>query len=194
MYTVSQVSKALGKSISTIQKIWTVEYAEFLSSKATPGKGKTRLYSDEDLAIFQTIALLRDQQMPHKQVKERLAEGERLEPPEGPVSPARPDAQAVSPSAQAPAEPGLAYDQGVDSLIDRIVDAEKRFAIAELKVETLQAELNRLKGVEEPTVTDEAEPALEPQPSTDVVRLRRGFFSRIWHAWAYIVYPDRPPN
>ena len=153
MYTVTQAARACHISYSTVRQ-WSREYEEFLSPEANPESGLARYYTDDDLAVFRTVKVLRDQYMPHNQIPARLADGERLEPvdsepetAEGRTeeTEAKEDSEAFT-TALAVYDKQLASLQGqVNTLTERVIDAETRAASAETRAEILQSQVDELK-------------------------------------------------
>lgn len=69
--TTGELAKRLGVHINTI-RLWTGEYAPYLSESAV-GKGRTRRnLSDRDALILATVASLRNQGLTHDRVVEAL--------------------------------------------------------------------------------------------------------------------------
>lgn len=85
MPTVSDVAKRLDQSPSTI-RAWSDEFADFLSAEATPGKGKTRVYNEDDMGVFSLVASMRQDGKPYeaiqKAIQEALDSGEGLSRPQ----------------------------------------------------------------------------------------------------------------
>jgi DNA-binding transcriptional MerR regulator len=94
---------------------WTEEFSEYLSPTANPGKGRHRVFSDEDMQVFAYIQERKRQGAVFEQIHAELANGNR-----GNIPPLPPDEIQV-----------LVSDQ-----------QEKRLG---LQVENLQLALNRLK-------------------------------------------------
>src|SRR5262249_31616316 len=53
-YTTAQLHQRLGVPKPTIRN-WSSEYAQFLSERARPGEGKTRLFTYDDLIVLNTV-------------------------------------------------------------------------------------------------------------------------------------------
>lgn len=53
-YTTAQMSHRLGIPKPTIRN-WSAEYAQFLSDRARPDDGKTRLFTHDDLVVLNTV-------------------------------------------------------------------------------------------------------------------------------------------
>lgn len=80
MATVSTLVSLFGVSKHTI-RTWTREFAEFLSSGATPPLGQRRRYDDDDIAVFAMINHLRGQNAKFEEIKSVLRRGDRIEVP-----------------------------------------------------------------------------------------------------------------
>jgi len=81
-YSVSQVARIVGIAPNTVRD-WTRKF----EIEAQTEVDAERRYSPEDVALLRTVKVLRDQGEPMKRIMPRIAEGERLEPPEGPPDP-----------------------------------------------------------------------------------------------------------
>lgn len=78
-YTISRIAEKLGVTPSTLRLNWTPEFADHLSEGANPPKGKTRIFSQDDLSVLETVAVLRQQDRPYDDIRSQLADGVRLE-------------------------------------------------------------------------------------------------------------------
>lgn len=94
---------------------WTEEFSAYLSATANPGKGRHRVFTDEDMQVFAYIEERKKQGAVFEQIHAELGNGSR-----GNIPPLPPDEIQI-----------LVSDQ-----------QEKRLA---LQVENLQLALNRLK-------------------------------------------------
>lgn len=152
-YTVTQMARALSLSAGTI-RTWTAEFADSLSPFATVEKGETRTYTEEDLAVFQTVKVLRDQQQSYEAIRERLQTGERLEPLESGQATGKPQEPTVTaaggPSSLATADILerfiVRYEAKIDHLEGQLtaerearLTAEKEAARLAGKLEALEA-------------------------------------------------------
>ena len=79
MYTVKQAAVIIDTSITTIRN-WSREFASYLSEGANPESGTERTYSESDIAVFNTISLLRSRRESFKTIHEKLKGGTRIEP------------------------------------------------------------------------------------------------------------------
>ena len=159
MYTVGQVAKAVGISDSAVRQ-WADEYAAHLSDGANPPKGETRKFDEEDIAVLQTVSVLREQLVGHEQIHERLDEGERLEPAPGerPAVDEADEADEAQDQRAGGSDTALVTEQFAEalrrqdsrlqSLTDRLIEAEKRAAAAETRADMLQAQVDELRAAE----------------------------------------------
>ncbi len=70
-----QIADKLGVSANTIRNYCT-EFAEFLSSGATPGGGAERSYTETDIDLLATIAAWKKRRLTYEEIKEKLEKGE----------------------------------------------------------------------------------------------------------------------
>jgi len=151
MITVKTAADEMGVTTTTMRR-WGTELADFLSTHANPPKGGARSYSDEDIVILRTVAVLRSQRQPFDEIRTRIAAGERLEPvpqeppdtPESPTEGADSD-EGDGSMALAPADLLERFMIQLESANEARVDAEIRAASAETRAEMLQAQLDELK-------------------------------------------------
>lgn len=156
MFTVGQTAAALGVSTPTIRN-WASEFAAYLSERANPAPGQERRITEDDFSILQTVAILRQQAQTYDAIRAALAEGIRLELPEGhqPAEDAAAEAKAPSKASEqtdiAPAAL-VAFQQALtayqemaeraEAKIDALQDARAK---AEAEAAALRAELDALK-------------------------------------------------
>ena len=77
MHTTGQISKLLQVNEQTVRR-WGAEFSEYLSIHANPDKGKTRLFTDDDLAVFALAAdMTRSAKSSYDDIRASLAAGER---------------------------------------------------------------------------------------------------------------------
>jgi DNA-binding transcriptional MerR regulator len=80
-YTTGQVMAIFSISRETVRN-WSSEFAAFLSDSSKPGKGKHRVFSDEDMRVFALAGDLRRQGATHETIIANLASGQRGTPPQ----------------------------------------------------------------------------------------------------------------
>jgi DNA-binding transcriptional MerR regulator len=78
-YTTAQVHYRLRVPKPTIRN-WSAEYAEFLSERARPDDGKTRLFTYDDMIILNTVRYLTRVEglNSNEQIRQMLAAGRKL--------------------------------------------------------------------------------------------------------------------
>ena len=82
MNSVTDLVRALEVTPATIRR-WSGEYGEFLSPHASPPKGQTRLYTDDDAAALALVAAMRRVNSDYQTICAALADGSRSPwPPE----------------------------------------------------------------------------------------------------------------
>lgn len=81
MYTTGQTAPLFGIDAITLKR-WVEAYPEFFSKEAQPGKGKTRIFNDEDLEVLAFIFEKR-KQLSESEIKTLLKRGDRGIPPTG---------------------------------------------------------------------------------------------------------------
>ena len=81
-YKSKDVQTLFSVSAETVRK-WSEEFSEYLSPLATPGHGRHRIFSSDDLHVFALIAELKNKGMTYADIGGALANGQRGEIPEG---------------------------------------------------------------------------------------------------------------
>lgn len=155
MYNVTQAARAVEVSGTTIRN-WSRTYSEYLSPSANPAAGQPREYTVDDLAVFSTIAVLREQLVTTEDIHAVLDSGRRLEAMRPSVEESAVDehiidqgpqaAVAEAQAAVAAAERAITiYEDRVTTLetraahlVDRLITAEARAAAAERELEILR--------------------------------------------------------
>jgi len=84
-HKVGNVAELFDVSSETIRR-WSLEFENYLSSNANPDSGQTRLFSDEDLAVFALVAQVKDLGGTYDDAHARLRNGERSVVPDEPIS------------------------------------------------------------------------------------------------------------
>jgi DNA-binding transcriptional MerR regulator len=154
-YTVQQAATAVNLSVTTV-RTWTRDFAEFLSDQAAPAPGEVRFYTDADMAVFQTIAVMRAQRRPFDEIRRTLASGERYEPTEAPRKPASRSKTGQEGETTLPAPLELVerflvrYERRIDSLEQELaseraarIEAERAAARLAGQLEAQQAQAER---------------------------------------------------
>ncbi len=143
-YPVRATARSIGVSDSTIRK-WTATYAEYLSPSATPETGKERLYTDDDVAIFNTVYILSQQGKIHEQILEAIAAGVQLEPPDEPIETKKtPPDEPKQPDSFTGFNQALqAYQANIDTLNGKIKALEDK--LDSERAARLSAEIERAK-------------------------------------------------
>jgi DNA-binding transcriptional MerR regulator len=81
MFSARQVAAVFGVSKETV-RTWSETFADYLSPLANPGRGRARRFNDDDMAVFQLVADLKDAGQTYAEVEEALRQGERGSPPD----------------------------------------------------------------------------------------------------------------
>jgi DNA-binding transcriptional MerR regulator len=79
MYTSRHLATLFGVTIETI-RLWTIEFADYLSPTARPGTNKIRLYSQSDLEVMTLVAEFKVQNRTYTEIHATLKSGQRGEP------------------------------------------------------------------------------------------------------------------
>lgn len=79
-YSNRQTAALFGVSLETIRN-WAYEFSQYLSPTANPGKGKHRMYSQDDLDVFALANELKKQGMTYADIHVALQNGQRGYPP-----------------------------------------------------------------------------------------------------------------
>ena len=128
MYTVKQTATELDVSTSTV-RTWSREFADHLSDTANPEYGMARDYTEDDIAVFKTVVVLRSQLKNFKYIRQALAAGERYEPQEAP-----------EPTQEAPEATQKQSESESQALAT--IDMLERFVIRyEKRIDTLESQL-----------------------------------------------------
>ncbi|MBL8152754.1 MAG: MerR family transcriptional regulator [Anaerolineae bacterium] len=80
LYSSRHVATIFGVALETVRN-WADEFERHLSPTATPGKGKHRMYSSDDLRVFALIAEQKKQGMVYDDIHGSLDNGQRGNPP-----------------------------------------------------------------------------------------------------------------
>ena len=79
-YLTSHLEALYGVSAQTIRN-WAMEFARHLSPSATPGKGHSRQFSEDDVRAFSLIAAMKKNGSTGEEIHVALASGQRGELP-----------------------------------------------------------------------------------------------------------------
>ncbi|MBW1927482.1 MAG: MerR family transcriptional regulator [Deltaproteobacteria bacterium] len=83
LYSSRQSATIFGVALETIRN-WADEFQDYLSPTATPGRGKHRMYSTDDLRVFSLVAELKKQGLTYADIHAALQNGQRGQPPQLP--------------------------------------------------------------------------------------------------------------
>lgn len=79
-YSSRHTATIFGVALETIRN-WADEFQDYLSPTATPGRGKHRMYTFDDLRVFSLVADLKKQGMTYTDIHASLRNGQRGQPP-----------------------------------------------------------------------------------------------------------------
>ena len=128
MYTSGEVAKIYGVVTETVRN-WTMEFAEYLSQTAQPGRNKKRTYSLEDMRVLSLVASMKERNMTNDDIHASLRSGQRGELPD--LSP-----DDVKMIAIGDREKHLSLQ--VDQLEHTIIQLKKDLAIAQEQASQVQ--------------------------------------------------------
>jgi DNA-binding transcriptional MerR regulator len=77
MYKVGEVAKLFGVNDQTL-RVWCKQFADYLSPGATPGKGATRDFNDDDLKVFRYVQYALSRGHSYDEVWSQLRDGNAL--------------------------------------------------------------------------------------------------------------------
>lgn len=81
MYTVAHVCELHGIVQETVRQ-WVLEFSQYLSPTANPGKNKKRHFTVEDMRVLALVANMKDQSFTYEEIHASLQNGQRGDPPE----------------------------------------------------------------------------------------------------------------
>lgn len=138
MYSVLQAARIASVSSSTIRN-WSAEFGEFLSPTANPPPGETREFTDDDLRVFSTVAVMRGQLLATTDIVDALRDGQRFEPVAPPTEDPQPQDRANTETAVTIYKDLLTQlETRAEKLADRLIEAESRAAAAERELQILK--------------------------------------------------------
>ena len=138
MYSVLQAARYAGVSSSTIRN-WAGDFGEFLSPGANPPAGQPRQFSEEDMRVFSTVAVLRGQLVEPVDIRAALQDGQRMEPVPPPPEDT-PPAENATPASAVTIYKGLLdeWRTRADDLAERLLASETARAAAETELKILR--------------------------------------------------------
>ena len=80
LYSSRQTATLFGVALETVRN-WADEFQNYLSPTATPGHGKHRMYSYDDLRVFSLVSDLKAQGMTYADIHGALQNGQRGQAP-----------------------------------------------------------------------------------------------------------------
>ncbi len=80
-YNLYAVGERFGVSVEAVRK-WCIEFERYLSPRANPGGGKTRILTEEDLTIIALIVERRAESATYAEIHADLENGQRGKIPE----------------------------------------------------------------------------------------------------------------
>src|SRR3954454_4310661 len=80
-YKSSHVQRLFTVSPETVRN-WSEEFGEYLSVTATPGTGRHRLFTHEDIEVFALVAELKDKGLTYTDIHAALQNNQRGEVPQ----------------------------------------------------------------------------------------------------------------
>ena len=134
MYKVKQLSR-ITKIPPTSVRGWGRQLEGLLSDQANPPVGGTRLYSDDDLVVFHTAKVLRDEGYDWPATLKALESGERILP--NPKSP--PESDRVPDSALITAD---YLEQFTKPLRDHVATLEAQLKLSQAQTVDAQGQLD----------------------------------------------------
>ena len=138
MYSVLQAARMASVSGSTIRN-WAAEFGEFLSPGANPAPGATREFTDDDLLVFSTVAVMRGQLAETAAIVDALRDGQRFEPVAPPTEDAPPQDRANPETAVTLYKDLITQlETRAENLTDRLIEAEARAAAAERELQVIR--------------------------------------------------------
>lgn len=123
-YKSRDLQQLFNKSNETI-RVWSEEFRQYLSPTATPGDGRHRLYTADDLKVLALVNEMRGQGARSEDVHASLQAGSRMEIPESTVE------QALT----------LQSSIELDKALDRIANLETQLQDAHVQIAGLEKQL-----------------------------------------------------
>lgn len=127
MYTNKDISERFGISRETA-RLWSNQFADYLSPTATPQAGRQRNYTDDDLSVFALVASLKGEGKQNDEISAALASGQRgTVPTVGPVVPRATEVATLK--------------RQLAQVVNELTDTRELLLKSEGKVELLQQQL-----------------------------------------------------
>lgn len=137
-YTTRHAAALYNVSTETI-RLWTIEFKQYLSPRAQPGKNKYRSYSVEDMEVLSLVAELKRQGLNFADIHVTLQSGQRGTPPDLPPA----EVQQIT-SVDQERRLSLEVDYLQRALIQTKAELEETRALAEQVTQTREENI-RLK-------------------------------------------------
>ena len=128
MFTIRDVATLHGITTENARQ-WAIEFAPYLSPTATPGDRQKRVFTDEDMAVFDLVAKGKKERRTFEDIHAALLAGQRGVAPQLPPA----DIQALS---------LVAGDRRLVAQVDRL---NMLLAVRSEELERLKAELEAAK-------------------------------------------------
>lgn len=77
MYYKAQHIQILYQVTTETIRTWAQEFGEYLTQTANPGKGRTRIFTQQDMQVFDLIATMRDRSASFEEIHAALQNGSR---------------------------------------------------------------------------------------------------------------------
>jgi DNA-binding transcriptional MerR regulator len=129
-YSVSHVARTIDRSPQTVRG-WTGRYRKYLSESAQVDAGQERRYTDDDVALLQSVDHLSKQGQKHANIMPMLAGGFKIDP-ETIETP--PDETTTNLAKQNEVARFTRLMDTIEVEVKARVDAEKRAAAAEARL------------------------------------------------------------
>lgn len=147
-YTSRHVRELFAISHQTV-KNYADEFSGFLSVTGAPGKGRTRLFTEDDLAVFALVKSLKDRGMTYADIHTALQAGQRGTVPDSAYAIVETAPSASIVALQDALEQALQDNRRLQSEVDRagatIDELRRQLADSQAKVDRLNREIGRLE-------------------------------------------------
>jgi DNA-binding transcriptional MerR regulator len=154
MYTVSDLAGSFDVSQQTIRQ-WSMEFKQYLSARANPGRNRVRAYCEGDVAVLALVAQMKSMGHVYEDVHMALANGQRGEVPDIEKITRQPDALQIRTDkelllAKQQAETALAHAAELEGRVKHIEEErdrwQERAEEAEAVLHQLEVDLARVQG------------------------------------------------